>query len=302
MLTRLRRLTGPLRLLDHPLNRRQRLRALRRWFSWKVGSCLVPGPVIFRFVNDSMLIAEPGMNAATCNLYTGLYEFEEMAFVLHFLRTDDLFLDVGANIGAYTILASAVCGAASIAIEPVPRTFAHLERNLALNGVRGKVDARNVGLAAKAGTLRFTTALDSVNHVATGDLLSTAERTVEVEVSTLDHIAALRVPQLLKIDVEGYESEVIAGGAGTIANRGLRAVIIELNGSGRRYGYDEDRLREYLSSAGFEAVVYRPFRRLLESAAASNRTHDNTLYVRDPAFVADRLKNGAAFHVNGQDI
>jgi hypothetical protein len=40
------------------------------------------------------------------NIYAGLHEFGDMAFVLHFLRAGDLFADVGANIGSYTVLAS----------------------------------------------------------------------------------------------------------------------------------------------------------------------------------------------------
>jgi hypothetical protein len=50
--------------------------------------------------------ATSGMTGATGNLYVGLHEFEEMAFLLHFLRPGDLFADVGANVGSYTILAA----------------------------------------------------------------------------------------------------------------------------------------------------------------------------------------------------
>ncbi len=56
-----------------------------------------------------------------------------MSFVLHFLRNTDLFIDVGANLGAYSILASSVSGARTIAFEPVPHTFQLLKNNIALN-------------------------------------------------------------------------------------------------------------------------------------------------------------------------
>jgi hypothetical protein len=56
----------------------------------------------------------------TGNLYAGLHEFSEMGFLLHLLRQNDLFVDVGANLGSYTVLASAVCQARNIAFEPVP--------------------------------------------------------------------------------------------------------------------------------------------------------------------------------------
>lgn len=298
----LRALRNPLRLLRHPLNRERKLHAAARWFAWKLGSRLVPGPVVFGFVNESTLIVEPGLNAATCNLYTGIYEFEEMAFVLHFLRDGDLFIDVGANIGAYTVLAAGVCSATSIAVEPVPATYAHLIRNLNLNGIRDKVDARNIGISDKRGRLRFTAGQDSVNHVATNDELMRSE-TVEVEVRTLDEVSpAAGVPTLLKIDVEGYETNVIEGGAKTISNDALRAVVIELNGSGRRYGFEDSVLHERMLRFGFEAYCYRPFQRLLEPLSRQDTTRDNTLYVRDRDFVSERLRSARSFRTNGYEI
>jgi thymidylate synthase len=63
------------------------------------------------------------MTGATGNIYAGLHEFEDMAFLLHLLRSEDMFADVGSNIGSYTILASGVVGAKSVAFEPVPSTY-----------------------------------------------------------------------------------------------------------------------------------------------------------------------------------
>ena len=63
------------------------------------------------------------MTGATGNIYTGLHEFEDMMFLLHLLRPGDIFVDAGANIGSYTVLASAVVGAKSISFEPVPPLF-----------------------------------------------------------------------------------------------------------------------------------------------------------------------------------
>ena len=73
------------------------------------------------------------MTGATGNIYAGLHEFNDMAFCLHLLRSGDLFVDVGANIGSYTVLASKVAGANSITLEPVPQTFERLKRNVNIN-------------------------------------------------------------------------------------------------------------------------------------------------------------------------
>ena len=57
------------------------------------------------------------MYGATGNIYCGLHDFEEMSFLMHFLRAGDVFADVGVNVGAYSMLAASV-GARAIAFEP----------------------------------------------------------------------------------------------------------------------------------------------------------------------------------------
>jgi hypothetical protein len=91
-----------------------------------------------RFANDTRLLVCRGMVGATGNLYVGLQEFEEMAFMLHQLRPDDVFVDVGANVGAYTLLAG-TAGARCVAFEPVPATFRALRDNVRLNGLQTRV-------------------------------------------------------------------------------------------------------------------------------------------------------------------
>jgi hypothetical protein len=68
------------------------------------------------------------MACATGNIYTGLHEFEDMSFLLHFLRPADLFIDIGANVGAYTIFASGIVAATSISIEPISQIFEILKK------------------------------------------------------------------------------------------------------------------------------------------------------------------------------
>lgn len=90
----------------HQLNANGRLQAIGRLLRWQIASRLLAGPIALQFVENTVLFAKRGMAGATGNWYCGLHETEEMGFVLHFLRPDDLFVDVGANIGSYTVLAA----------------------------------------------------------------------------------------------------------------------------------------------------------------------------------------------------
>ena len=280
---------------NHPLNRGNRIGAVVRFLQWQVSSRLARGPTAFPFVNDTRLFARPGMSGATGNYYCGLHEPAEMGFVLHALRAGDLFVDVGANVGSYTVLAAGAVGARVVAVEPVPAAAEHLRHNVANNPGSERVRTVQCGLAATAGELAFTDTADAVNHVvAPGE----AGAGIRVPVITLDELCANEVPTLIKIDVEGFEHEVIAGGAATLRSGCLLAVLMETNGSGARYGRRDGDLVATMRGFGFETFAYDPLRRSLRAAAAGQA---NTIFVRDFPAISRRIATAPRFRlVNGE--
>lgn len=109
----------------------------------------------------------PGLRGASGNYYCGLHEYADMSFLLHFLRPGELFEeDVGANVGRYSLLAAAECGARVMAFEPVPSSFEWLERNVADNGLQNQVQSFNHALGAMNGRVAITATLDVQNHLA----------------------------------------------------------------------------------------------------------------------------------------
>lgn len=284
----------------HPLNRTRRARALLGYLRWQIGSRMVPGAVAVPFVGTTRLLARRGMAGATGNVYCGLHEFEDMAFVLHVLRPGDLLVDVGANVGSYTVLAAGACGARVLSIEPIPSTFARLGDNIRLNDLDRLVDARNVGLGASSGVLRFSTDLDSENHVLAGAESGEASG-LAVPVCTLDSLVADSSPILIKIDAEGYETEVLRGAEQTLRRPTVQAVLMELNGNGARYGFDEERLHRLMLEHGFAPGRYEPFRRALTRADGRNRV-GNTLYVRDLDALRARVESAPRHQVQGVSL
>jgi FkbM family methyltransferase len=272
-------------ITNHPLNRKSKFNAIGRFAKWQINSRLNPYPVIYAYTDKTKLIIQRSMTGATGNLYCGLHEFTDMGFVLHFLRKDDLFIDIGANIGSYTVLAGGHIGAKVISIEPVPQTFAHLQRNIAINQMNNNVRAYNIALGSEKGELSFTTSLDTMNHVATaGDT-----NTIQVPVDALDTILDKEEdPVLLKIDVEGFETHVLSGASSTLARNKLKAIIIELNGSGEKYGYDEKKLHERLLENGYQPYRYNPFER--ELTPIETFGSHNTIYIKDIDFVRERVR------------
>jgi hypothetical protein len=142
-------------LATHPLTRRRRLSATARVLQWQIVS-RIRGEVIIDWIGGTRFAARRGMTGITGNIYAGLHEFADMAFVLHFLRPHDLFVDVGANVGSYTILASGVVGCRTVAFEPDPGAAAALERNVALNRIAERVETRRAAVGDRDGIIRFS--------------------------------------------------------------------------------------------------------------------------------------------------
>jgi len=287
-------------IFSHPLTRNQRIEAYKRWIRWQLSSRIIDAGIAVEFVGKTRLLARSGMTGATGNFYCGLHECHDMGFVLHFLRAGDLFLDVGANIGSYTVLASGAVGAETISFEPVSSSFQHLMDNIYLNRLVDRVRPLNVAVGSEAGELEMVVDQDTVNRIIRDEVYA-GER-MKVPVVTLDEVLAGEVPRLIKIDVEGFETQVLGGAAHTLENPGLEAVLMELNGSGETYGFDEIQLHNNMIDLGFKKCAYNVLTRELQIDADTNWYTGNNLYVRNPKSTQALLSSAKSFAVIGMQL
>ena len=265
--------------LRHPLSREEPAKAWMRFLSWQIKS-RIHKEVIFPWIGGQSLLVRRGMTGATTNIYVGLHEFADMMVVLHFLREGDLFLDIGANVGSYSVLAGGVCRARSWAFEPDPKTTAHLERNLKLNCLESLVKIYQCALGPTEGDVTFTTGLDTVNRVAVVDAGETDVQIVQQK--PLDALIKNENPIMMKIDVEGYEDAMLAGASKVLKMPSLKVIEIETVTSNTE---------SLLIWNGFERAFYAPFTRALSSKPNAEKS-SNALFVRDFPFVQKRLTQG----------
>lgn len=143
-------------------------------------------------------------------------------------------LDVGANIGLATLAMALALPASArlLAVEPSPRNLAHLRRNLAANGLE-RVEVVAAAIGSEPGSLSLHEAeFGAGSHLVSGHHLADgAMPAVEVPVETLDRVVASRGLERLdfiKIDVEGFEPDALAGGVEAI-RRFRPAIYLEFN-------------------------------------------------------------------------
>ena len=144
------------------------------------------------------------------------------------VQGDGLLVDVGANIGLSTMaLALARPASRVVAVEPSPDNAALLRQNLAANGFGG-VEVVQAAVADRPGTLKMRQN-GAWSHVVDPDNLPVGGQTTAVPVVTLDALTAGKGPvAFVKVDTEGYEPHVLAGGAATIG-RDRPLLLIEFN-------------------------------------------------------------------------
>jgi FkbM family methyltransferase len=145
-------------------------------------------------------------------MWLGSYEATKQLSLARTLRPGQTFYDVGANAGFFSLLGARCVGqlGSVIAVEPLPRNLLFLERHVRLNRIKN-VTIEKKALGDIIGTTRFSDGGSAISRINPGGGL-------EVEITTLDKLVEKNgaVPDVLKVDVEGAETEVLRGAIQTI--------------------------------------------------------------------------------------
>lgn len=182
---------------------------------------------------------------------SGASYLEGEQFFRRYLLQGDVVVDVGANIGFFTLLSSVLAGKDGrvYSIEPHPRIYEYLQGNLTLNKAEN-VCSFNVAMGNKNGIVRFSDRKsDDANSVAIEDY------GIKVPLRKLDELGIEDASiSLLKIDVEGYEKFVIEGGEHTL--RKVQCVYFEsIERNCLTYGYGIADLLQLLINQGFKILA-----------------------------------------------
>lgn len=285
----------------HPGNKGQALRSIFRYAKWQVSARLNGLTAVLPWIDDSNLFMSLGEAMITHNYYTGLYEYDDMAFLLRYLNSTDTLADIGANAGVFSVLAAKVKKSTVLAYEPVPQTYERLLRNIQLNGLSNSVICVNKGLSGSRGELCFTISSDATNHVCNAQ--EELSEFVKVAVSTLDDEMESQsvVPTVLKIDVEGYEHYVLDGASRTLSNNSTNIILIELNDSGLRYGHSDKEIANKLASFGFKPYDYFARAHILRPTSSYKSAKQNTLFIRNIDPVNCRIKLEQRYYIHPTD-
>ncbi|MGE3312511.1 MAG: FkbM family methyltransferase [Limisphaerales bacterium] len=196
---------------------------------------LPPGVASLRTSWGASISADPGRTIGKSILTTGLYDLAVSEALFRLISPRDTVVDAGANIGYMTVLAGVASGPEGrvISFEPHPELFAALERNVAqarLDGRMAEVELHQAALGERPGSaeLHIPPEFESNDGVARiGSEPASGGRAVTVRVATLDDVIANARIGLMKLDVEGFEPQVLKGSQRALAERRIRNIVFE---------------------------------------------------------------------------
>ena len=208
------------------------------------------------------------------DLYSNAFERIQRGILDQIVQPDFTVLDIGANLGFYTCLFAKRVGATGrvIAVEPTPTVFRALKRNVALNGLGDTVNSICVALSDEKGTARMNVFADGKEVYNSLGSTSSPKREIpeggiEVRTTTLDALLNKVPPNsrcFAKIDVEGYQHQVLMGGIQQLSRLKNIALMVEMNEwASQQCGFSTRNSIELLHSCGFNSFVTNDGKSLL---------------------------------------
>jgi FkbM family methyltransferase len=195
-----------------------------------------------------------------CLLQAGIYEPEMCRFLAQSLRPGDVFLDIGANEGYFSVLASRLLGPRGrvIAVEPQQRLTPVIRKNVELNGCQN-VTLVEALLAAEDGEEQLTLSSAMNNGSSSVHLpgrlnwLIPRQRTRALTLDTLFRELGLQRADTAKVDIEGSEWDMLLGAKSrTLAERRIGLLSLDIHESVLRHrGLDPGILRQYVRACGY---------------------------------------------------
>ena len=278
----------------HPNNREKQLFSLSKFLGWQLYKRITHRHLDIQLLPNVKLRCYPDSQSASAAIYCGLYDYHEMNFLLRYLREEDSFLDIGANIGIYTLLAASKIKSGSIySFEALPINYLRLEENIKLNNLT-QVKPLSIAIADSVGsvTISNNTKSDSTAFITTNTQDTTAE-SLQIPSSTLDNLLQnenLNHLTLAKMDIEGAEILALKGATSLLQQQRPHVWILELL-NGVNHGYRKQDIVKLLQDYGYGLYHYNADINQLQSITLEYQRSHNVFAIANSAlgFVHSRL-------------
>lgn len=243
-----------IKVFNAPLNKKRHLRTLLILVWWKINQIVFKLPALIEIAPERYCICYPGSSFGSLIVYTKRPEYLEMKLTELLLQHDSSFIDVGAGIGDFSLIASSkIRNGRILALEPAQEPLGTLIKNIALNSLNNTVSIISEVASDKIGSINFEeTSVSEISHIGNGP------KSIQKKTTTVDELIRkfkLSYVDLIKIDVEGAESLVVGGLKKSFKNGVVGCLIIELNANAEKFGGSKTKTINLLINNGFHVFL-----------------------------------------------
>lgn len=246
------------RVLEHPLNKDKPLNTLGRILWWKYNQHFIKLPATVEIVEGVRCMCYPDSSYGGLIVYQRFPEYEEMNYIHNKLKKGDVFIDIGANIGAISLIAASKVGdhGKVYAFEPNKVVLPRLVENVHLNNMDGIIKVLAMAVSNTNSEVTFINEEASeVSHISyskrsemTTELVKTVALNKFIKNNKINKV------KMIKIDVEGAELNVLKGCMGVFNN--IESMLVEINTNSEKYGNSTQDTLDFISEQGYKTYHF----------------------------------------------
>ncbi|NEZ59932.1 FkbM family methyltransferase [Adonisia turfae] len=276
----------------HPNCKDQRIQRVLSFLGWQLRKRILKKPLDIEIIPNLKIRCYPNGYSAASVLYCGLYDYNEMFFLLRYLQPEDSFLDIGANVGVYSLLAASKISVGKIySFEALPKNYGRLEENIKLNSF-DQVKSYSIAVSDTEGSIALNLAEGDSMPFVSSDFDN--ENSIIVATNTLDNLLEdkpLKQLTLAKIDIEGAELLAFKGATSLLKQQLPYVWILELNNTINHFEHTEDEVVNFLRNFGYELYSYDADNNQLQMITPNQKEGNNILAIASSRldFVRERL-------------
>lgn len=235
---------------------------ISRWIYWRLR----------RLADPFYQVIKPATQTFKLGPASAMFDMEEASLVHHDFRADlqseqeiiqrliesvdadDVFFDVGANVGIYSLLIGDVLSTGMvISFEPHPDRVSVLRRNIDLNN--SAVEIRQIALSDESGEMELVSSGSTRHHLAWDDNVSATKQVEAVPGDDIIENGSIPDPDVIKIDIEGAEMMALRGLNKTLRHGNCRTVFCEVHPNELdAFGESSERPESFLQERGYNVT------------------------------------------------
>ena len=263
-----------------------------RYFAWQISKRLFVSHWDISYHGLQLRCHKDSHSASGALYFNGLSDYREMRFIQRYLRRGDTFLDVGANVGIYSLLAASLVGptGAVHAFEPGALASERLDENIQLNRIE-TITVHRVGLSDQKGSASFAANGDDCVASLIPASAPAVPDAEQIQCVRLDEYLPNQQFAMAKLDIEGAEPLAIRGAVGHLAAGNPPVMQIEMDGYSKKFGVETHDFIDELEHLGYDVGIYdveenridftkTPWERGVLNVLAVNRLRRNEVLAR----------------------